>query len=92
MANPIMIHVIADNGKAYLVNLNYVELVEFPSPLGTLSNNLNVERLLMQGGEILTLAPGTWEAALAALYSEFDANPQPRENVKGQLYVMPMTP
>ena len=89
MASPIMIKVVADNGTAFLINLQFVEVVEFPSPIVQLANNLNVERVTMEGGEIIQLPPGTWEAAMAALYAEFNDNPQPMENVKGQLYIMP---
>jgi hypothetical protein len=84
-----MIKVIADNGKRFLINLQFVEVVEFPSLIPALANNLNVERVVMEGGEIIQLVPGTWTAAMAALYAEFDDNPQPNENVKGQLYIMP---
>lgn len=89
MSSPIMMKVLADNGKAFLINLQFVEVVEFPSPIVALANNLNVEKVVMQGGEVIALPPGTWTAALADLYAEFDDNPQPMENVKGQLYIMP---
>ena len=91
MASPIMICVISDSGKAWLINLQYVEVVEFPSPIAALSNNLNVEKIVMQGGEVIPLTLGTWQAAIDALYAEYDDPPPPMENVKGQLYI-PVTP
>jgi hypothetical protein len=92
MSSPIMIRVIDNTGKQYLVNLQFVEAVQFPSPVPELAGNLNLERVVMEGGEVINLNPGTWEAALAALYAEFSENPQPAQNVKGQLYIMPPTP
>lgn len=89
MASPIMITVVDDSGKQWNINLQFVEVVQFQSPLAVLQNNLNTDKIVMQGGEVIHLPIGGWQAALAALYAEFDDNPQPNENVKGQLYIMP---
>lgn len=89
MASPIMIIVEDDSGKQWLINLQYVEVVQFPSTQPAIQNNLNVEKVVMQGGEVIALPIGTWASALADLYAEFNDNPQPMENVKGQLYIMP---
>ncbi len=92
MASPIMIRVSDSSGKQWLINLQFVEVVEFPSTDPTLANNRNSEKVVMQGGTVLNLNPGDWDAALTALYAEFKSNPQPKENVKGQLYIMPPLP
>jgi len=89
MASPIMIIVQDDSGKQWNINLQYVEVVEFPSIVLDLSNNLNTEKVVMQGGEIINLPIGTWQTALNALYAEFSEAPDPRQNVMGELYIMP---
>ncbi len=87
-----MIRVSDSSGSQWLINLQFVEVVEFPSTDPALANNRNSEKVVMRGGLVLNLNPGEWEAALSALYDEFDASPQPKENVKGQLYIVPPLP
>ena len=68
----VMIKVDDDSGKSWNINLNYVEVVEFPSSVPGLTNNLQVEKIVMQGGEVIPLPLGTWNAAIATLLVEFN--------------------
>lgn len=89
MTSIVMIVVTDDSGKQWNINLNYIEVIQFPSLQANIQQNLNVEKIVMQGGEIIRLPVGTWQTALDALYAEFNANPQPMPNIKDKIFIMP---
>ena len=68
-------------GVEYNLNLDYVVTVSLPSGEG-----LN-ELITLSNGEFIRLLAGTWEAAIDALFDEFDDNPQPKVNVKDKVFV-----
>ena len=87
MSEVIMILVQDDSGKQWNINLNYVEVVQFPSTIGTLANNLNVEKIVMQGGEVIPVPVGTWAAAIATLLVSFSMGAGTPRNVAPFLYI-----
>ena len=76
-----MIKITDVGGLEHNVNLAHVTHVDLPS-----GSNLN-ERLYLITGFSYILLAGTWEAALDALFVEFNANPQPMPNVKDKVFV-----
>ena len=87
MTDIIMIHVEDDSGKAWNINLNYVEVVEFQSTQPGIQNNLNTDRIVMQGGEVINLPLGGWDLALTALRAEYAMGPVSPHNVTPKLYI-----
>ena len=82
-----MIKITDDSGKRWLINLAYINAVQFPSLVQGLEDNLNTELLYLAGGTTVQVALGTWDAALADLKATYDDNPQPSLNVAPELYI-----
>jgi len=88
MSNIIMIKVEDDSGKAWNINLAYVEVVEFQSSQPSIQNNLNTDRIVMQGGEVISLPLGAWNAAIATLLVDFNMGAGTPRNVAPFLYIV----
>ncbi len=91
MTGIVMIAIQDDKGRQWTLNLRHVIHVEFPSKLAPLSNNMGLELITMIDGTKIRSTLGTWQAAIDTLYGEFDDNPQPKENVKDKIFIIPQT-